>query len=40
MKSIVKLDAALVPPPADFKGDFFKGGAVLVFSASRLLLRV
>ncbi|XP_020563107.1 protein strawberry notch homolog 1 isoform X3 [Oryzias latipes] len=24
MKSIVKLDAALVPPPADFKGDFFK----------------
>lgn len=34
MKSIVKLDAALVPPPSDFKGDFFKGGAVLSGSVS------
>lgn len=25
MKSIVKLDAPLVSPPSDFKGDFFKG---------------
>uniref|UniRef100_A0A096LTX0 Protein strawberry notch homolog 1 n=1 Tax=Poecilia formosa TaxID=48698 RepID=A0A096LTX0_POEFO len=24
MKSIVKLDAPLVPPPSDFKGDFFR----------------
>ena len=25
MKSIVKLDAPLVSPPSNFKGDFFKG---------------
>uniref|UniRef100_A0A3P9PWP8 Protein strawberry notch homolog 1 n=1 Tax=Poecilia reticulata TaxID=8081 RepID=A0A3P9PWP8_POERE len=25
MKSIVKLDVPLVPPPSDFKGDFFRG---------------
>lgn len=30
MKSIVKLDAPLVSPPSDFKGDFFKGMTCIV----------
>uniref|UniRef100_A0A4W3IYA1 Protein strawberry notch homolog 1 n=1 Tax=Callorhinchus milii TaxID=7868 RepID=A0A4W3IYA1_CALMI len=29
MKSIVNLDTALVPPPKDYPGDFFKGKTVL-----------
>uniref|UniRef100_A0A3B5AMU6 Protein strawberry notch homolog 1 n=1 Tax=Stegastes partitus TaxID=144197 RepID=A0A3B5AMU6_9TELE len=33
MKSIVKLDAPLVSPPSDFKGDFFKGMTHVLYQA-------